>query len=169
MNIYESEGYKKLLAAVELDEKGRPNARDYRETLNWAVERAKHYAEVTGLDAADILDQWEQNRKYWYVGYYQDSNQPKLDPSKVKVFETQEELLLSIGRPEFRCPMCGGISSSPHECNSGKEMNKGKVCDWKVYGLFKDLGKGVYIFVKSELRGETIFCPVSWEEVPKDE
>jgi len=42
-------------------------------------------------------------------------------------------------------------------------MENGKPCDWKVYGLFKDLGKGVYIFVKEKMRGETIFKPIAWE------
>jgi len=166
MEITESEGYKKLLAAVEKDEQGTTKCHDYRGKLAWVIERAKHYAEITGLEASDILDSWEKKRDYWYMNYYQDCNQPKLSSDKGRVFETQEDLLLSIGKPEFRCPMCGGISSSPYECNSGKEMEKGKVCDWKVYGLFKDLGKGVFVFAKDKMIGQTIFKPIAWEVTP---
>lgn len=43
-------------------------------------------------------------------------------------------------------------------------MDKNRVCDWKVYGLFKDLGKGVFVYCKNEIRGERIFMPVEWEE-----
>lgn len=43
-------------------------------------------------------------------------------------------------------------------------MSKGKICDWNVGGLFGDLGKGVYVFVKYQVRGEKIFMPLAWEE-----
>lgn len=50
---------------------------------------------------------------------------------------------------------CNGISVSPYECSP---------CDWKVYGLFRDLGKGVYVFVKEHVRGELLFMPLAWEK-----
>ena len=145
MNILECEGYKKILAAVEKDEISMPGIHDYRGKLNWIVERAQHYQEKTGIDACDILNAWEKRRGYWYMNYYQDCNQPLLDSARVKVFETQTELMQSIGDSGFRCPMCGGISRNPYECESGLEMSKGKICDWKVYGLFRDAGKGIYV------------------------
>jgi hypothetical protein len=163
--IQDSEGYKKLLAAVERDEKQSPSFHDYRAKLKFVVERAEHYAAKTGLEAADILDAWEKDRTYWYINYYQDSNQPEIKADKVRVFETVEGLMSTIGKPEFRCPMCGGISKSPYACDSGKEVGKGKTCDWKAYGLFGTLGKGISVFVKKEIRIETIFMPVSWEAI----
>jgi hypothetical protein len=84
-NIEGCEGYKKLLAAVEYDEAHNSKAHDYRAKLAWVVDRAKHYAERTGLDASDILDKWEEGRPYWYMNYYQDCEQPLLD-EKVRVF-----------------------------------------------------------------------------------
>lgn len=161
--IIKSDGYKQLLAEVEKDEGGRFACHDYRGKLSWIIERAEHYAEVTGLDASEILNAWERNRRYWYMNYYQDCNQPLLTSSKARLFENQEELMTSIGTSGFRCPMCHGISKSPYRCDTGLEMSKGKICDWCVGGLFKDLGKGVFIFLKDKIQGETIFMPVAWE------
>lgn len=162
MKIEDSEGYKKLLAAVEQDaSKGTDH--DYRGKFDWAIARAHHYAEKTGLSAIDILNAWEKDRSYWYMNYYQDCKQPEIKDDNVRVFETIEDLRKSIGRAEYRCPACNGVSNSAYECNSGVEV-KGKVCDWKSYGLFGTLGKGVTVYVKSELKGQQIFKPIAWEE-----
>jgi hypothetical protein len=40
----------------------------------------------------------------------------------------------------------------------------GKTCDWKVYGLFGHLGKGIFVFVKEKVAGKNIFMPVAWEQ-----
>jgi hypothetical protein len=164
-NITDSEGYKKLLAAVVHDETDSPGFHNYGAKLAFAISRAEHYAAKTGLDAADILNAWEKQRDCWYVNYYQECNQPEIKGNNVRVFETVEELKNSIGKTGFRCPMCAGISKSPCECDSGKEMSRGEICNWKSYGLLGTLGKGVYVFVKSELRGQNIFMPIAYETV----
>jgi hypothetical protein len=166
MEITECKGYQTLLAAVNESEQKYPRGDEYQEKFAWVLERANHYAEKTGISAADILDVWERDRNYWnywFLNYYQDCNQPRLDGDRVRIFDTQEELLQSVGKTGFRCPMCKGISKSPYECNSGQEMRKGKVCDWKVYGLFRDLGKGIFIFCKDKMAGNQIFMPIAWE------
>jgi hypothetical protein len=163
MDITLCAGYQKLLQAVERDEQKAPHFHDYRATLRWVVERAQHYAEKTGLGADEILNAWEQRRDYWYMNYYQDCNQPLLGDGAGRVFETQDALLQAIGKQGFRCPACGGVSRSPYKCDSGAEMAKGKVCNWNVGGLFKDLGKGVFVFAKDQMRGERIFMPLAWE------
>lgn len=61
----------------------------------------------------------------------------------------------ATGEMKFRCPSCGKESPNPYEC---------KACGWKVYGLLGDMGKGVFVYVKEQLRGETMFIPISWEE-----
>jgi hypothetical protein len=165
MDIIDCEGYKKLLAAVEDDERKSPGFHDYRGKLEWAVDRAYHYAEKTGIPVEDILTAWENQRRYWYMNFYQDSNQPLLTGDRVRVFNTIDSLQAAIGDGGFRCPRCGGISKSPYECDSGQEMEPGQVCDWKVYGLFRDLGKGAFVFVKEKMRGQIIFMPVAWEAV----
>jgi hypothetical protein len=161
--IEECEGYKKLLADVERNEKEEPGFHDYRAQLSWIIERAKHYAEKTGLEAADILDSWEKDRNYWYMNYYQDSNQPLLNES-VHVFETMEDLEKSVGKSGFRCPSCAGVSSNPYECNTNIKDKNGKVCNWKSYGLFGCMGKGANFFIKEKMKGETIFMPIAWEK-----
>jgi hypothetical protein len=161
--IEECEGYKKLLKAVERDEAESPGGHDYRGKLAWVLERAKHYAEKTGLEAADILDAWEKDHTYWYMNYYQDCNQPLIKGDEtMRIFESMDELKESVGKSGFRCPACGGVSSDPYECNTGKIINK-KVCDWKSYGLFGCMGKGAHFFVKEKMKGETIFMPIAWE------
>lgn len=92
----------------------------YCDKFKWAIDRAKHYAEKLGLNWEDVLSSWEEDRNYWYMNYYQDSNQPEIKDDKVMVFETVGELLQSIGEKKFRCPACGGISTDPYTCNSGK-------------------------------------------------
>lgn len=156
-------GYRTLVEAAERDEKRCPGGHDYMGKVRWVLERATHYAEKTGLAATDILDAWEGIRDYWYMNFYQDCNQPKLDGEQVRVFETMEDLLDSIGQGGYRCPRCEGVSKNAYECDSGLEMAPGEVCNWKSYGLFGTLGKGVSIFVKSELRGNSAFMPIAWE------
>lgn len=133
------------------------------EKYDWIIKRAEHYANKTGLQADEILNAWEEDRDYWYMNYYQEANQPVIEGDNVRVFESVEEMMENIGEKKFRCPSCNSVSTNPYECNSGDKMSKGKVCNWKVYGLFGDLGKGVYVYIKDQLKGENIFMPVSWE------
>lgn len=135
----------------------------YCDKFKWTMDRAEHYSKKTGIPADEILNSWEEKRSYWYMNYYQDSNQPEIKGDNVRVFGTVEEMLKSIGEKKFRCPSCNGVSTNPYSCNSGVIKDNDKVCDWKVYGLFGDLGKGVNVFVKEKLSGETIFMPLAWE------
>lgn len=136
---------------------------DYCNKFKWVVDRAKEYATVTGLDWNDILDVWEEKRDYWYMNYYQDSNQPHLDKGNVYIFENVNEALKAFGETGFRCTACGGISSNPYECDCGEKDKIGKKCDWKSYGFFGCMGKGAYVFLKDKMLGQTIFMPVGWE------
>lgn len=132
----------------------------YCDKFKWVVDRAKHYAEKTDLKWEDILNSWEEDREYWYMNYYQERNQPEIKNDKVKVFESTNEMLKSIGDKKFRCPSCGGVSKNPYECNH---------CGWNVCGLFGDLGKGIFVYYKNKLKGETIFMPLAWENEGNNE
>lgn len=125
--------------------------------------KLEEYSNALGIPQKEILEAWEKDRTYSAINYYQEANQPSIKADKVKVFENVEEMLEAIGEKKFRCPCCNGISTNPYECNSDQEMSKGKTCNWKAYGLFGDLGKGVYVYIKDQLKGETIFMPISWE------
>lgn len=170
-------GYDKLITSVKRDcfedgdcfnpegcdkENQRKCFHRYCTKFKWIIDRAKHYAGKTGLDWNVILDAWESNRDYWYMNYYQESNQPEIKADNVKIFETVDEMLKSIGK-EFRCPACKRITTDPYTCNSGDKTQKDKICDWKAHGLFGTLGKGVYIFCKENTQGDTIFMPIAWE------
>ncbi len=137
--------------------------------FKWVIDRAKYYGDKLCLNWEDILDSWEQDRNCWYMNYYQASNQPKIDTDKVIVFETIDDLKASIGDKGFRCPMCKGISTNAYECDSGLVMSKGKICDWKVYGLFGDIGEGIFVYLKDKLKGQDIFMPIAWEEKQKED
>ena len=136
----------------------------YCDKFKWVIDRAKHYAYVTGLDIVEILDTWEKARTYSWLNYYQECNQPKLNKHKrVLIYDTLEDALEEFGKDGFRCPACNGVTTNPYTCNSDVELENGKICDWKVYGLFGDLGRGVYLFIKSKARGERIFTPIALE------
>lgn len=136
----------------------------YCDKFKWVIDRAKHYGEKLGIPWDEVLNSWEAERSYWYMNYYQESNQPRIGGDRVRVFDRVEDLLAAIGKDGFRCPCCGGISSSPYECDSGIVRSDGKVCDWKVYGLFRGLGKDVFVYCKDRVRGERMFMPVAWEK-----
>lgn len=126
----------------------------YCNKFKWVIDRAKAYAEALEVDWQEVLDSWEADRDYWYMNYYQDVNQPEIKDGTVKVFNSLEEFRTAIGKFEFRCPSCGGVTTDPYKC---------KACGWKVYGLLGDLGKGVFVYIKDKLKGESIFMPLSWE------
>lgn len=132
-------------------------------------EKLKHYSDILNVSQESILESWEEKRTYSAINYYQEANQPALDSNTTRVFENKKEALDSIGKKGFRCPYCKGISTNPYECNTGisitkDEKGKDVPCDWKIYGLFGDLGKGAYIYIRDILYGEHIFMPISWED-----
>ena len=64
--------------------------------------------------------------------------------------------------------LCNGYKSlvaevEKDDCDSGDEMSPVQVCDWKSYGLFGTLGKGVYVFVTDVTRGQAVFMSIAWE------
>ena len=135
---------------------------EYCRTYKWAINRAKHYEEKLGIPWQEVLKSWEDDRSYWFLSYYQDCNQPLIESDDVFVFENAAELRAKCGN-QFICPNCGGISTDPYKCNSGKEV-KGKICDWKAYGL---LQFGLcFCYCKEERKGTRIFMPVSLQKKP---
>ena len=180
--LEESNGYKKLVEAVIRDVSG-DNAtfnplgclskcegskcfHKYCDKFKWIIDRANHYSEKTGIDAADVLDSWENDRNYWYMNYYQESSQPKIETDKIRVFETFDDLRESVGNLGFRCPCCNGVSKDAYACDSGiivPKIKDGKdgPCNWKAYGLFKI--NTIHVFVKEKCAMTEIFMPVAWE------
>ena len=159
-------GREKLLADVKRDIEKKGSLRSEKELMEhfeWVTARAEHYAEKTGLTADQVLDAWEENRNYWYLNYYQEANQPKIEGDKVHVFDTVDDFRASVTDQGFRCPSCKGVSKDPQECTSGIVRKDGKTCDWKSYGLFGAMGEGATIFLKDAVRVVEIFNPIAWE------
>ncbi len=125
-----------------------------------------YYAEKLGYTPAEVFKALEEKRDYSYPNYYQWAKFPKLED--VKVYKDQEELLKVI-QPEkgFRCPSCVGVSKDPYTCDTGIERKDKKICDWKSYGVFGTLGKGIrLIIVKDWLKNpivDSCFMPISME------
>jgi len=127
--------------------------------------RISEYAIAFNLSEGEVLAAIEGKRNYSAINYYQEANFPSLNG--VKVYNTPDDLAAAIPNRQFRCPRCGGISTDPYECNSGAEMEKGEICNWKVYGLFKALGKGFRFTIKEGFLEKPfidhIFNPVDFE------
>jgi len=169
MKKYDCKGYKSLLAAVNKDieeenlsfkKTGRKFRKDeeYLSKLDFAITKAEHYADKTGLTVEFILDKWEEKRTYWYMNYYQEYKQPRIKGDKVKVFNTTSEAAKTIGKT-FRCPSCGKISTNPNTCDG---------CNWCAGGFLRTLGKGLYLFIKEDASIYEIFMPTKYEKGVND-
>lgn len=78
--IAQTKGYKSLKAAYIEDVQKSSSTRSKVELLNhfnWVINRAKHYAYREKCSLEVILNAWEQARNYWWLNFYQNSNQPK--------------------------------------------------------------------------------------------
>jgi hypothetical protein len=117
-----------------------------------------HYAKHLNMTQQEVLHIFEENRSYWAMNYYQPANFPRISEKNVIVLDDSADFLKQFPSKQYICPACEGISSKPMECTSGIIRNN-KECDWKSYGLFGCLGKGVTIIYRSNPRPVTIFRP----------
>ena len=156
-------GLKKLKESAEDDLKRGNYHAGPLEKIDWIIERAKHYQLKTGKPYQEIIDIWVSKKSYWYINYFQEANQPLITVEDVYLFENIEAAKESFKELGFRCPRCGGISKSPTECDTNIVVDK-KTCDWKSYGLFGTLGKGVTIIFKDTISIANIFKPVAYEK-----
>lgn len=93
-HVASTEGYKSLKAQMHTDvanidlmrQRSRSKNLDhypmrekkkFQDLFNWVICRAKHYAHHYDRPIEDILTEWEKNRDYWWVGYYNDRNMPR--------------------------------------------------------------------------------------------
>lgn len=106
-------GYDSLLAALNDNLQQNNSHHDYQAKFDWAIERAKHYAEKLCCTWEEVLTAWETDRTYWYMNYYQECNQPLIKGETVKVFDNAEAFHESVGNQGFRCPKCSKVSKKP--------------------------------------------------------
>lgn len=128
--------------------------------------KLKEYSEAFNLPEAAILEAWEKKRTYSAINYYQECNFPSLDG--VRVYDTWDDLAALIPSKQFRCAACEKITTHPYTCNSGHVDEDGKVCDWKTWGFFRSMGKGLRFTLKDSFleKGgliDEIFMPIEFE------
>ncbi len=125
------------------------------------------YSELLGIPPERVLEAWENARKVNVVNYYQESTFPDL--AGVLVFDSVIDFKARFPSGKSICPACEGESTDFYECNSGLNMNMTKngphkPCNWKVYGLFGDMGKGIKVLIKDQFttspKPTTLFKPI---------
>lgn len=126
----------------------------YCDKYVWVLNRAQHYAEKTGKTRDEILEIWETDRSYWYMNYYQECNQPKLEGENIIFYdEWIAQLKERFGDDSrhwvFKCPACGHLQTIQDfidhkvEKPEGAYFNcigrfvKGVGCNWTLGGLLK--------------------------------
>lgn len=146
--LMQSEIMNKIIVEVYNGWSGETGLQRVENVVKFLYERVPQYAKVMSKTELETLEILAKSRNCNYTNYFQNANFPDL--SDVFVFENIEELKAKFPSKKYQCPACGGISTDYQECNSGKTVDKkGKeVCDWKVYGLFGDMGKGIKVLIK---------------------
>lgn len=62
----------------------------YCDKYAWVLRMARHYQKKTGVDSLQVLTDWETNRNYWYMNYYQEGKQPLIKGNNVILFDDWE-------------------------------------------------------------------------------
>jgi hypothetical protein len=65
------------------------NKQEFHNKFRWVISRALHYVYHTKNKnptkaLIKLLNEWESKRTYWWLNYYQDCNQPRLDRTSRK-------------------------------------------------------------------------------------
>lgn len=144
-----------------------------KDVVGFLFNRVPQYAKIMNKSEVDTLDILAKSRNCNFVNYFQNANIPDLDD--VMVFKSLDEFKQRFPSGKSVCPCCNAITTNYQECNSGVKLiahskpkksktNEGKVCDWKIYGLFGDLGKGIKILILDKIeefpRPTRIFKPI---------
>lgn len=129
-------------------------------------DRLDHYSLHLGIEQEQLLRAWEEKRRVNAINHYQECHFP--DVSSVHVFKSLDEFKSRFTSGKFRCPSCEQETTDPYECNSGHVKSDDKACDWKAYGLFGTLGKGIEVIVLEDFMKtgaiHSIFSPIELEE-----
>lgn len=125
-------------------------------------EKLAHYSQVLDINQEALLEAFERRRNYNVINYYQEANFPDLNG--VVVVHDLAEFKERYPSGRFVCPACGGESTNPYTCNSGRVIDVGRECDWKSFGLFGTMGKGMRVvfrggFLDNPIVDE-IFSPI---------
>jgi len=121
--------------------------------------RLENYSKNTGFSKGEILIAFEKMRTINTVNFYQESKFPLFE--NVVVFDNLEDFKKAYPSGKSYCPKCSQESDSFYECSQDK-------CDWKSYGFFGNLGKGIEVIIKSKFLEhpvpENIFKPIEHDK-----
>lgn len=131
------------------------------------IEICNEYAEFACKSPVEVFNAIENIRSCSYPNWYTRNKYPPI--KDIMTFEYTSDLFRQIDYEKgFRCPSCNGISKDPYTCDTGIVKNYRDVCDWKSWGLFGTLGKGLRFTVFERFLSkpyvDEIFYPVCMEE-----
>lgn len=142
-------------ALIDSIAKSYSDKEDEQKEMRLEVERiVQTYSKLLNLEPDNVLASLERNRDKPPSRYYSDASYPS-KTDDIIVFENEEDLE-KRAQPEkgFRCPHCKGVSKHPYICDTGIKLvlmnsnGKKKPCNWKAFGLFGTLGKGMTFTIK---------------------
>ncbi len=147
--------YKEIIEKARSTWDGKEGDNRAESVKNIIDTRLENYSTVTGFSKKEILEALEKFRRVNTVNFYQKSNLPLLE--SVLVFDSIKDFKKRFPSGVYTCPSCDKESKNPYECDQPK-------CDWKVYGLLGDLGKGIKVIIKDKFLEhpvpENIFKPI---------
>jgi hypothetical protein len=143
---------------------GEAGQRRANDLLMFITKTLCEYSRILGESEPDILNAIESKRDYSAINYYQEANFPSLE--NVVLFDDINAFKKRYPSGKYRCPSCGGESTNPYECNAAQPIEK-EPCNWKSYGLFGTLGKGIRVALKNEFLShpkiDELFSPIEAE------
>ncbi len=123
------EALKQQVRASWSGEAGERGAQELEASLR---EILAEYSTALGIGQPELLAAFEKSRRHQAAGYYRRTNFPSLE--SVTLLPNMREFKKRYPSGRFRCPACGGISTHPAQCNSGRETGEGDArgpCDGK--------------------------------------
>jgi hypothetical protein len=145
-DLVQSEIMNKIIVEIYNGWVGQVGLERVVKTVNFLCEIVPQYAKVMDKSNVETLEILAKSRNCNYTNYFQECNLPKL--SDVYIFETENDFFEKFPSKEYQCPSCSKISTDYQKCNSDYTDKNGVVCNWKVYGLFGSMGKGIKVLVK---------------------
>jgi hypothetical protein len=144
--LLQSDIMNKIIVEIYNGWPGKTGLQRVIEKVTFLCERVPQYAKIMGKTELETLELFAKSKNCNYTNYFQNVNFPDL--TEVYIFDTIQDFKAKFPSKQYTCPRCAGISTDYQECNSGRAVDK-KVCNWKVYGLFGDMGEGIKVIIKS--------------------
>jgi len=135
--------YKEIIEQARKTWPGKEGDKRAERVKNLLDSVLENYSQNTGFSKEELLNAFEKIRTYNTVNFYQSSNFPLFQGENVFVFQSVKDFRKRFPSGKYLCPSCEKESSDPYKCS---QVN----CDWKVYGLLRDLGKGINVVIKDD-------------------